>query len=474
MRACQLLRCSVAAALALVSAGAWAQLEITSSPNVVGSGARALGMGSAFIAIADDATAASWNPGGLTQLERPEVSLVLSQKWLSEDFTSRQYRGLSGDYSVDFADINYASFVYPIRRTIGGRNLVLSLNYQQQYDFERDIQATYRTATALGFGSSVALTNQVDYRQRGSLAALSPAFGFELTQRLSFGVVMNIWDDSILPNNSWNVRQTFRTRGVLDGTPFSGLRGRTDVSEDFDNFKGTNFTLGMLFKPTERLSIGAVYNTKLRADIDYSRDTIARVAGVPLFRNRESRRMEYVFPSAFGIGLAYRFPNDKLTLSFDVTRRDWKQFIIHDPENRNPLLRRRSGVTGLTASESTVKPTYTVRLGAEYVFVDETKPIQNYLPSLRGGIFYDPEPSGNRESRYFALGTNTLGSGDGKPDDYFGVALGTGVLIKNRVNLDAAYVYRWGRGVRSDTFGLGYTDANVQQHLLYLSTVIYF
>jgi hypothetical protein len=34
------------------------------SPNPVGSGARALGFG-AFIAVADDATAASWNPGGL-------------------------------------------------------------------------------------------------------------------------------------------------------------------------------------------------------------------------------------------------------------------------------------------------------------------------------------------------------------------------------------------------------------------------
>ncbi len=36
------------------------RLEIPSSPNPVGSGARALGMGGAFIAVADDATAASW------------------------------------------------------------------------------------------------------------------------------------------------------------------------------------------------------------------------------------------------------------------------------------------------------------------------------------------------------------------------------------------------------------------------------
>ena len=51
-------------------------ISIASSPNPVGSGARAVGMGGAFIAVADDATAASWNPAGLVQLERPELSIV--------------------------------------------------------------------------------------------------------------------------------------------------------------------------------------------------------------------------------------------------------------------------------------------------------------------------------------------------------------------------------------------------------------
>ena len=40
------------------------QVRPNASPNIIGSGARALGMGGAFIAVADDATAASWNPGG--------------------------------------------------------------------------------------------------------------------------------------------------------------------------------------------------------------------------------------------------------------------------------------------------------------------------------------------------------------------------------------------------------------------------
>ena len=54
------------------------ELRFSGSPNPVGAGARALGMGGAFIGVADDATAASWNPGGLIQLETPEVSAVVS------------------------------------------------------------------------------------------------------------------------------------------------------------------------------------------------------------------------------------------------------------------------------------------------------------------------------------------------------------------------------------------------------------
>jgi len=38
-----------------------------------GAGARSLGMGKAFYAVSDDASATYWNPAGLTQLDRKEV-----------------------------------------------------------------------------------------------------------------------------------------------------------------------------------------------------------------------------------------------------------------------------------------------------------------------------------------------------------------------------------------------------------------
>lgn len=58
-KACRPLPCSLIVLALFAAAAAHGQLQINSSPSKVGSGARALGMGSAFIAVADDATAAS-------------------------------------------------------------------------------------------------------------------------------------------------------------------------------------------------------------------------------------------------------------------------------------------------------------------------------------------------------------------------------------------------------------------------------
>ena len=45
----------------------------------MGAGARALGMGKAFVALADDATASYWNPAGLTQIKGHNLCLMYSE-----------------------------------------------------------------------------------------------------------------------------------------------------------------------------------------------------------------------------------------------------------------------------------------------------------------------------------------------------------------------------------------------------------
>ncbi|MGB8656817.1 MAG: PorV/PorQ family protein [Candidatus Zixiibacteriota bacterium] len=55
----------------------------------LGVGARALGMGGAFVGVADDATACFWNPSGLSLLDRKELSLMHAETFgslLDQDF----------------------------------------------------------------------------------------------------------------------------------------------------------------------------------------------------------------------------------------------------------------------------------------------------------------------------------------------------------------------------------------------------
>ena len=68
----------------MVASIASAQVEEQLEYNFLGAGARANGMGDAFIAVADDATAIFWNPAGLFLLDQPEASFGF--QFVSEKF----------------------------------------------------------------------------------------------------------------------------------------------------------------------------------------------------------------------------------------------------------------------------------------------------------------------------------------------------------------------------------------------------
>jgi len=61
------------------------ELNLQARANVVqGSGARALGMGGAFLAVADDATAAYWNPAGINYLKNNSLVYMHSEEQHSQ------------------------------------------------------------------------------------------------------------------------------------------------------------------------------------------------------------------------------------------------------------------------------------------------------------------------------------------------------------------------------------------------------
>ncbi len=184
----------------LLASSAWAAtltqtVDISSSPNPVGSGARALGMGGAFIGVADDATAASWNPGGLIQLETPEVSIVGAYNHRREDTTYVAFPEASGPNDVSTLDLNYFSGAYPF--SASNRNMIVSLNYQHLYDFNKKVTYKYTVSEPT---VPFTLNNSVDYEQTGGFKALSPAFAVQITPEISLGATLNIWDNGLSAN----------------------------------------------------------------------------------------------------------------------------------------------------------------------------------------------------------------------------------------------------------------------------------
>lgn len=82
----------------------------------IGIGARATGIGSAFTAVANDVTAIYWNPAGLSQLTKREISLMHTE-WIVDtklDFVA--YAQPIGDSAIGF------SAIYLSQNNIEGRN----------------------------------------------------------------------------------------------------------------------------------------------------------------------------------------------------------------------------------------------------------------------------------------------------------------------------------------------------------------
>lgn len=97
---------AVALGFAAVSKGAIAEEGSHAAEFLShGVGARALGMGSSFVSIADDATAAYWNPAGLVQIPRRAFATMYSDSFGI---------GQGGFLSKGLVEYNFASYVQGI------------------------------------------------------------------------------------------------------------------------------------------------------------------------------------------------------------------------------------------------------------------------------------------------------------------------------------------------------------------------
>ncbi len=313
--------------------------------------------------------------------------------------------------------------------------MIVSINYQHLFDFNREWN--------FPLISDSGARSHADYRQKGMLSAIGIAYAVRVSTNFSLGLTFNIWDDG-LTRNRWEQHTFQESTGNDNGQAFM------EESHYIDRYslRGYNANLGFLWHINDRLTIGGVLKTPFKADVEheYGIEASIRYPESPDAYSETSysvaEEADLEMPISYGIGFAYRF-SDMLTVSLDVYRTEWDNFVFTDSKGNSSSL-----ITAGPADE--VEPTHQVRMGAEYLFISP-----KYRIPIRAGLFYDPAPA------------------QVYPDDFLGITIGAGIGMGPFV-FDMACQYRFGEDAGTSVLKNWGFSQDVEEVMVYSSVIVRF
>ena len=326
-------------------------------------GARALGMGGAFVGVADDATAVVANPAGLVILQRPELSgEVKFSRFINtiNAFSNTPAEGASNTlHSRDFDDSvvtpSFFSFVYPTERLVVAAFVRELINYESTFETE----GIFFNDPAGGVVRLLPVRSQLEIR----------ALNFGL------GAAVNLQKESpLLPNIGASLEFSLgRIRSRLERFGTQGATGPPDFSnaistETVDGTDlGIGFNVGALWHPLKDLGVGIVYRRGPRYD---TQQTINVVGG-------SSTVLDFGFkvPDVSAAGVSYRF-FERLTVAFEASFIQYSQLVKNF---QVPL-------ADSVATKYKVDDAIELHLGAEYIFFVKDIPL-----AARAGFYTNPD-----------------------------------------------------------------------------------
>ncbi len=359
-------------------------------------GARALGIGGAFTAIADDATAAEANPAGLTNLTRPELSI----HGRSTDFQVKAYTG-----DAYYADsYNGQPGVPPAFDRLHDRNSAVSFaSYVQPFDKGAVSIYYLNTTKAKASTDTTAIDNDSFdlFANHNSFDVKIEAIGLAGAYRLDDFVTVG----GALRYSRLDVKAT--SASVLDyffdfeqrpGANAATITDRFIAARAVDDSdRDLTFNLGVLLNPGGKWSAGIVYKDGGSYDLNtlnFTQFTLIvpqlniNNVGAPQVTPGRSR---IELPDVLNVGLVYR-PSDTWTVALDMHRTRFGKL---------PDLPGISAIFGLPAPGAQgpgnrvhLGDETSWHLGAERVFVFDQPVMGMQTLALRGGVFTDPRKGG--------------------------------------------------------------------------------
>jgi long-subunit fatty acid transport protein len=365
--------------------------------NFLGAGARARGMGGAFFAVSNDPTAASWNPAGLSLLDKAQMDFSFNSYMdRREHTTSGLNLNLSEKPEYNKNRVSSASVVIPFK--IRDKELVGSVLYQVLADIYQEneyvlVNDSLRTKTYSG----IYIKNRQDILREevtGNLDVLTLALGSKVFGSFSLGFGANIYTAGFETNT--NLFYPKSTKTDIDAyvettdTGIDTVVTAVNLYMDYhttikSDYSGLNFTIGGMYQ-FDKFNLATVVKTpftlKEKNDLKFLVDEwnrgVKSEGGILSTTTEGEADREWKIPLMLGFGASYQLPS--LTIAADVEFRNYsKSEVTYHQKTLDPL-------SPKVTVDLDWRNLTQFRIGGEYVF--HTKLVD--IP-IRAGFRNDPK-----------------------------------------------------------------------------------
>lgn len=305
-------------------------------------GAKALAMGGAFTAVANDPSAIYWNGAGLSQLSGTHLMLGTSLIAPQSSF-----RG-----------------VYPDITKYRAKNLVFfPTHFFGSHAFNE------KFSVGLGFTTPFGLGTEWDNDWVGKyLATKTSLMTFIVTPVVTYSPIKQISLSAgfVYSFASVTIERKIQPSTILANDAYISLEG--------DDKAAYGFNAGIMIKPVDYLSIGASYHSEVKYDFKGTATTTGP-AQLESQLPQGDISANLTTPQNIAVGVAVDVNKD-LKVSADY------QFVGWSSYDKLEVTFEESGV--VSSSPRMYENSYIVRLGADYRLNEQV--------SLMGGIYFDKNP----------------------------------------------------------------------------------
>ena len=342
-------------------------------------GTKALGMGGAYVGLANDYSAIFWNPAGLKFVKTPQLGVF---------FTSVVPTG-TYEFATYGIDAKTESNLYPCPGLMGylplfgGEKFTAGLGAY----VHAGLGAEWDGQDLVAFGGPGELMPGVvnpfagkTYQWMSKIAVfnISPGFSYQVSDKISVGAALNIFYGMM------DMKRAVDALTVMNNPtqPEPGEDGMVDNQyEESGSGLGLGFSFGILVRPAEILSIGLSVKTKNTVNFEGT----AKNTAFQAFNAYETDyERDLAWPLWLGAGIALT-PVEKLTITADVQFSQWsdtQEKII--TEYKNAVWAGAMDEEARTMVMNWADKTQ-FRFGAQYQLTD--------VFALRAGYYYDPAPA---------------------------------------------------------------------------------